>query len=145
MSPSLVGVVTSTTGALASQGSAFLDGLRLGLAYSGVDDVELVIEDDAGLPSRAVTGARAVIAAGCKVVTGSISSAAALELASLAERERFVFIAGSAVTDAISGLNRWTFRAGCQIGQGAATAAALLDGSSATRPRPTLRSRRRSE
>ena len=132
MSHPLVGVVTSTTGALAPQGSAFIDGLRLGLAHAGVEDAELVIEDDAGVPSRAVAGARAVRAAGCRVVTGSISSAVALELASLAGRERFVFIAGSAVTDAISGLNRWTFRAGHQVGQSAAAAAALLDGRPAT-------------
>lgn len=143
MTHPLVGVVTSTTGALAPQGLAFLAGLELGLGHAGIAEAQLVIEDDAGLPSQAVVGARAVVAAGCTVVTGSVSSAVSLELASLAARDRFVFIAGSASTDAISGLNRWTFRSGHQIGQSAAAAAALLEGG--TTAAAVLARERRSE
>lgn len=131
-----VGVVYSRTGLLASYGAEYIEGLRLGLGYAthGTNKVdghpiELTLKDDAGNPATAVSAGKDLIGQGYKVLMGSVSSAVALQMASLADQNRVLFISGPAATDAITGANRYTFRSGRQSYQDVLAANSFLSGS----------------
>ena len=133
--PITVGVVTSTSGALAGYGAQYLAGLKAGLADAtgGTNAVEgrpvtLEIVDDGGDPAKAITAATDLAGRGVKVLVGTASSGVAVKLAPFAEENDLLYISGAAASDAITGVNKNTFRAGRQTYQDVATAATLLDG-----------------
>jgi branched-chain amino acid transport system substrate-binding protein len=116
-----VGIVYSKTGLLSAYGAQYIQGLRLGLQYltKGTNRVnghkiEITAVDDATDPAKAVSAARDLIGRGYKIIGGSVSSGVALQVAPLAEQNRVLFISGPAATDAITGINRYTFRSGRQ-------------------------------
>src|SRR4029079_8507722 len=122
--PIQVGIVYSRTGLLASYGAQYIQGLRYGLAYAtkGMNAVngrkiELTLVDDATDPVKAVAGAKDLIGKGYKILAGSVSPCVALQRAPLAEQNKVLFIPGPAATDAITGINRYTFRSGRQSDQ----------------------------
>jgi branched-chain amino acid transport system substrate-binding protein len=128
-----VGVVYSRTGLLAAYGAEYIQGLRLGLDYvtKGTGKiagrtVELELADDAGDPAKAVSAAKDMIGKGIKIIIGTASSGVALQLAPLAEQNRVLYIAGPAASDAITGINKYTFRSGRQTWQDILTANAML-------------------
>jgi branched-chain amino acid transport system substrate-binding protein len=130
-----VGIVYSRTGLLAAYGAEYLSGLRWGLNYAtggsgevNGHKVELTLVDDAGDPARAVTAAKDLIGQGYKVIGGSVSSGVALQLAPLAEQNKILYISGPAATDAITGINRYTFRSGRQTFQDVKASTAFLRG-----------------
>ena len=133
--PITVGVVTSTSGPLASYGAAYVEGLEAGLA-SATDgsnsvqgrEVRLEILDDAGDPEKAVTAATDLAGRGVKVLVGTASSGVAVQLAPFAQENDLLYISGPAASDAITGVNENTFRSGRQTYQDVATAATLLEG-----------------
>ena len=93
--PIQVGVVYSRTGLLAAYGAQFVQGLRYGLAYAtkGTNAVngrkiELTLVDDGTDPVKAVAGAKDLIGKGYKIITGTVSSGIALQLAPLAVAEQ---------------------------------------------------------
>ena len=119
-----VGIVYSRTGLLSSYGAQYIQGLRFGLSYltKGTNRVnghkiELTAVDDGTDPAKAVTAAKDLIGRGYKIIGGSTSSGAALQVAPLAEQNRVLFISGPAANDAITGVNRYTFRSGRQSTQ----------------------------
>jgi branched-chain amino acid transport system substrate-binding protein len=130
-----VGVVYSRTGALAAYGAEYIEGLRLGLLYAThgtntVDGhpVQLNLQDTAGDPATGVSEAKTLIGQGYKLIVGPVSSAVALQVAPLAEQNHILFISGPAATDALTGINRYTFRSGRQSYQDVLAANSYLQG-----------------
>jgi branched-chain amino acid transport system substrate-binding protein len=131
-----VGIIYSRTGLLAAYGAEYVEGLRLGLDYAtkgtgtvGGKKVELTMIDDAGDPAKAVSAAKDLIGQGVKIIAGTVSSGVALQLAPLAEQNRVLYISGPAASDAVTGLNKYTFRSGRQTYQDVVTADAFLGSS----------------
>jgi len=134
-SPYKIGIVYSRTGLLAAYGAQYIQGLRYGLAYAtqgkmAVDGrkIELTIVDDGTDPVKAVAAGKDLIGKGYKILAGSVSSGVALQMAPLAEQNRVLFISGPAATDAVTGINKYTFRSGRQTYQDVKTAATFLRG-----------------
>jgi branched-chain amino acid transport system substrate-binding protein len=132
--PIPVGVVTSLSGPLAIYGEPYVEGLRAGLQYAtdGTGEcngrpIELEVLDDGGDPEKAVSAATDLVGQGVQVLAGTASSGVALQLAPFAEENDILYISGAAATDAITGINENTFRAGRQNYQDIATAATLLN------------------
>jgi branched-chain amino acid transport system substrate-binding protein len=119
--PVKVGIIYSRTGLLSAYGAQFRQGLTLGLEYvtKGTGringrQIQIRYVDDATDPTKAVAAARDLIGQGYKIIGGSTSSGAAVQVAPLAAQNRVLFISGPAATDAVTGANRYTFRAGRQ-------------------------------
>lgn len=119
--PVKVGIIYSRTGLLSAYGAQFRQGLTLGLEYvtRGTGringrQIQIRYVDDATDPTKAVAAARDLIGQGYKIIGGSTSSGAAVQVAPLAAQNRVLFISGPAATDAVTGANRYTFRAGRQ-------------------------------
>ena len=116
-----VGIVYSRTGLLSAYGAEYIQGLRSGSQYAtkGTNKVnghkiELTLVDDATDPAKAVSAAKDLIGQGYKIIAGSTSSGVALQVAPLAAQNKVLFISGPAATDALTGINRYTFRSGRQ-------------------------------
>lgn len=131
--PITVGVITSVTGPLASYGEQYLAGLEAGLDYAtdGTGEVngspiELEIQDAAGDPAQAVSAATTLIGEGATILAGPASSGVAVQLAPIAEQNQVLLISGAAATDAVTGINDFTFRAGRQSYQDVQTAASII-------------------
>jgi branched-chain amino acid transport system substrate-binding protein len=119
-----VGIIYSRTGLLSAYGAQYIQGLRMGMQYltKGTNRVnghkiEITAVDDGTDPAKAVSAARDLIGRGYKIIGGSTSSGVALQVAPLAEQNRVLFISGPAATDAVTGINRYTFRSGRQSTQ----------------------------
>ncbi len=134
--PYKIGIVYSRTGLLAAYGAEYIQGLRYGLAYATKGTmkvngrpIELTIVDDGTDPTKAVAAGRDLIGKGYKILAGSVSSGVALQMAPLAEQNKVLFISGPAASDAITGINKYTFRSGRQTYQDVKTSATFLRGS----------------
>jgi branched-chain amino acid transport system substrate-binding protein len=130
-----VGIIYSRTGFLGAYGAEYLSGLRWGLNYAtggtgkvNGHTVEFTLVDDAGDPAKAVTAAKDLIGQGYKIIAGTVSSGVALQLAPLAEQNKILYISGPAATDALTGINRYTFRSGRQTFQDVKASTAYLKG-----------------
>jgi branched-chain amino acid transport system substrate-binding protein len=130
-----VGIVYSRTGLLAAYGAEYIQGLRYGLAYATKGTmrvngrpIELTVVDDGTDPTKAVAAGRDLIGKGYKILAGSVSSGVALQMAPLAAQNKVLFISGPAASDAITGINKYTFRSGRQTYQDVKTAATFLRG-----------------
>jgi branched-chain amino acid transport system substrate-binding protein len=131
--PYKVGLVYSKTGALAAYGAQYQASFKVGLDYAtkGTNAVnghpiEVTEADDAGDPAKAVTAATTAIGAGAKIIAGSTASGVALQVAPLAKDNKVLFISGPAATDAVTGVNKYTFRSGRQTYQDIATAGTMV-------------------
>jgi branched-chain amino acid transport system substrate-binding protein len=138
--PIKIGIVYSRTGLLSAYGAQYRQGLTLGLQYvtKGTNringrPVQVTYVDDAGDPAKAVTAARDLIGQGYKIIAGSTSSGAAVQVAPLAAQNRVLFISGPAASDAVTALNRYTFRAGRQSTQDVLAAKGILGRSTGRR------------
>jgi branched-chain amino acid transport system substrate-binding protein len=128
-----VGIIYSKSGLLANYGAMYEEGLRLGLQYltKGTNTVnghkiKITWTDDGGDAAKAVTAAKDLIGQGYKIIGGSTSSGVALQVAPLAEQNKVLFISGPAASDAITGINRYTFRSGRQSYQDVLAAKEIL-------------------
>src|SRR3954453_10501750 len=124
-----VGIVYSRTGLLAAYGGEYVEGLKLGLQYAtnGTNKVNgktinLTLVDDGTDPTKAVSAAKDLIGQGYKIIAGTVSSGVALQLAPLADQNHVLYNSGPAASDAITGINRHTFRSGRQTIQDVLTA-----------------------
>ena len=131
-----VGIVYSRTGLLAAYGAEYIEGLKLGLSYAtkGTNkvngkSVNLTLVDDKTDPATAVNAAKDLIGQGYKILAGSVSSGVALQVAPLAAQIHVLFISGPAASDAITGINKYTFRSGRQTLQDVNTVNSFLKGS----------------
>src|SRR3954452_21891187 len=116
-----VGVVYSRTGLLAAYGAEFIQGLKYGLQYATAgtnkvngNAIDLTLVDDKTDAATAVSATKDLIGQGYKIITGTASSGIALQLAPLAAQNHILYISGPAASDAITGVNKYTFRAGRQ-------------------------------
>jgi branched-chain amino acid transport system substrate-binding protein len=130
-----VGIVYSRTGLLAAYGAEYIQGLRYGLQYAtnGTNkvngkDINLTLVDDKTDPATAVNAAKDLIGQGYKIIAGSVSSGVALQVAPLAAQNHILFISGPAASDAVTGVNKYTFRSGRQTLQDIYAAASYLKG-----------------
>ena len=128
-----VGLVYSRTGLLADYGKQYRDGFMAGLDYAtnGTGKVaghriEVTEQDDAGDPGKAVSAAKNLIGKGYKVLAGTTDSGVALQMAPLATQNKVLYISGPAATDAVTGINDYTFRSGRQSYQDILTAGTML-------------------
>ena len=131
-----VGIVYSRTGLLAAYGAEYVEGLKLGLKYAtngtgkvNGKSINLNLVDDKTDPATAVNAAKDLIGQGYKILAGSTSSGVALQVAPLAAQNHVLFISGPAASDAITGVNKYTFRSGRQTLQDVETVASFLKGS----------------
>jgi branched-chain amino acid transport system substrate-binding protein len=131
--PINVGIVYSQTGPLATYGQEYVDGFKAGLAYAtnGTNKVNgrnlnITYADDAGDPATAVSAAKGLIGKGYKILAGSTSSGVALQVAPLAAQNKVLFISGPAAADAVTGINKYTFRSGRQSYQDVLTAQSFI-------------------
>ena len=131
--PIKVGVVTSLTGPLQSYGQTYLDAFTVCLddatdATGAVNGrkIEVTTADDAADPAKATSAATDFIGQGYKIIAGSVSSGVAAQVAPLAAENQVLFISGPAATDALTGINKYTFRSGRQSYQDVAAAASFL-------------------
>jgi branched-chain amino acid transport system substrate-binding protein len=139
--PFKIGMITCKTGALAAYGDAYLEGWKSGLKWVSkgkttpqgfpvvnnrpIQIIDTV--DDKSTDTAAATAAfKDLVDKGAKVILGTCSSAIALALAPLAKQNNVLYFPGPAATDAISGVNKWTFRTGRQTEQDVATAVSFL-------------------
>jgi branched-chain amino acid transport system substrate-binding protein len=132
-SPVKVAIIYSRTGALKDFGAEYIQGFKLGMKYltKGTNTVnghllQITIADDQTNPATAVTLGKQMIGSGFKIIAGSTSSGVALQMAPLAAQNNVLFISGAAASDAVTGLNRNTFRAGRQSYQDVLDAANLI-------------------
>jgi branched-chain amino acid transport system substrate-binding protein len=130
-----VGVVYSRTGLLSAYGAEFIQGVKLGLKYAtnGTNkvngkDINLTLVDDKTDAATAVNAAKDLIGQGYKIIGGSTSSGVALQIAPLAAQNKVLFLSGPAASDAITGVNKYTFRAGRQTLQDVNTVNSFLKG-----------------
>jgi branched-chain amino acid transport system substrate-binding protein len=131
-----VGIVYSRTGLLSAYGAEYIQGLKYGIQYatSGTNKVNgttinLTLQDDKTDAATAVNAAKDLIGQGYKIIAGSTSSGVALQVAPLAAQNKVLFISGPAASDAITGVNKYTFRSGRQTLQDIAAASSYLTGS----------------
>ena len=132
--PIPVGIIYSQTGPLAEYGKTYAEGLKAGLAYATdgtnqVDgrDLEVTYLDDGGDADKAVSHAKDQIGKGTKIIGGTVVSGIALKLAEQAEQNKVLYISGPAATDALQGINQYTFRSGRQSMQDVATAGTFTE------------------
>jgi len=130
-----VGVVYTRTGLLAAYGAEYIEGLKLGLKYAtnGTNKVNgkainLTLVDDKFDAATAVNATKDLIGQGYKIIMGSTGSGIAVQVAPLAAQNQVLFISGPAATDAITGINKYTFRSGRQTLQDVETVTSFLKG-----------------
>lgn len=128
-----VGVVTSTSGLVAAYGEQFTEGFKAGLSYAtggtgevGGEKIEVTYHDDASDPAKATAAATDLIGKGYTIITGSVSSGVATQLAPLADQNKILYISGAAAADTITGVNDHTFRSGRQTWQDVKTAESFV-------------------
>jgi branched-chain amino acid transport system substrate-binding protein len=125
-----VGFIYSRTGGLAAFGQEEYDGFNAGLAYTkgkcGGYTIKPTFVDDATDPATAVAAFKSLVGQGIKIIAGTASSGIALQLAPLAAQNNVLYISGAAASDAITGLNRNTFRSGRQTLQDVLDAANIF-------------------
>ncbi|MCQ8186927.1 substrate-binding domain-containing protein [Streptomyces rugosispiralis] len=131
--PVRVGLVYSRSGLLAAYGKQYEEGFKAGLAYAthrtnkaGGHPIEVTEQDDAGDPAKAVAAAKTLVGKGYKIITGTTDSGVALQMAPLAAQNKVLYVSGPAATDAVTGVNAYTFRSGRQSYQDILTAGTML-------------------
>jgi branched-chain amino acid transport system substrate-binding protein len=131
-----VGIVYSRTGLLSAYGAEYVQGLKYGIQYAtkGTNKVDgntinLKLVDDKTDPATAVNATKDLIGQGYKLIAGSTSSGVALQVAPLAAQNKVLFISGPAASDAITGINKYTFRSGRETLQDIAASSSFLTGS----------------
>ena len=90
-----IGVITSTSGALKSQGEAYINGLEWGLKYftngkNSINGRKIVVtkRDDGADPATATTAFKELVGRGTNIIVGTASSPVGLTLAPLAAQNK---------------------------------------------------------
>jgi branched-chain amino acid transport system substrate-binding protein len=128
-----IGFIYPRTGILGAYGAEEIQGFKLGLQYAtgGTGKVngktlDISYLDDKGDAATGVTQAKDLIGQGYKILMGTGSSGVAVQIAPLAAQNQVLYISGPAAADAITGINRYTFRAGRQTIQDVLDARSFL-------------------
>jgi len=119
--PLNVGLLWTRTGGklTVAESTRYEQGLRIGLSWVtnrtdqiGVRAITTLKADDKGSADVAVAAAEDLIGKGCRILAGGFTDPVALRLAQLAERRKVLFIPAMATSDALTGINKYTFRDG---------------------------------
>ncbi len=128
-----IGFIYPRTGILGAYGAEELEGFKYGLQYAtkGTGKVNgktlnITYQDDQGVAATGVTEAKSLIGQGVKILMGTGSSGVAVQIAPLAAQNQVLYISGPAAADAITGINKYTFRAGRQTIQDVLDAKSFL-------------------
>ena len=128
-----IGFIYPRTGILGAYGAEEIQGFKLGLQYAtkGTGKVngktlDITYIDDKGDAATGVTQAKDLIGKGYKILMGTGSSGVAVQIAPLAAQNQVLYISGPAAADAITGINKYTFRAGRQTIQDVLDAKSFL-------------------
>ncbi len=128
-----IGFIYPRTGLLAAYGAEEIQGFKLGLQYAtkgtmkvNGKTLDITYVDDKGDAATGVTAAKNLIGQGTKILMGTGSSGVAVQIAPLAAQNQVLYISGPAAADAITGINRYTFRAGRQTIQDVLDAKSFL-------------------
>jgi len=128
-----VGFIYSKTGPLAGFGQEEYEGYLYGLLYArqttkncGGHTIQTNFVDDQTSPTVAVNAAKDLIGQGYHILAGTASSGVALQVGAVADQNNVLLISGAAASDAITGYNRHTFRAGRQSYQDVLAARNIL-------------------
>jgi branched-chain amino acid transport system substrate-binding protein len=128
-----IGFIYPRTGVLGAYGAEEIQGFKLGLQYAtkGTGKVngktlDITYVDDKGDAATGVTAAKDMIGQGTKILMGTGSSGVAVQIAPLAAQNQVLYISGPAAADAITGINKYTFRAGRQTIQDVLAAKSYL-------------------
>lgn len=131
--PVKVGLLYSRTGPLAAYGEQYEQGFKAGLDYAtggtgkvNGHEVQVTEQDDTGDPATAVADAKDLIGKGNTILAGTTDSGIGLQLAPLAAQNHVLYISGPAATDALTGVNTYTFRSGRQSYQDIVTAGSFV-------------------
>ncbi|HVC85939.1 MAG TPA: substrate-binding domain-containing protein [Gaiellaceae bacterium] len=131
-----VGIIYSRTGLLAAYGAEEIEGFKYGLTYAtngtgkvNGKSINVTYVDDKTDAATAVNAAKDLIGQGYKIIGGTVASGIALQIAPLAAQNHVLYISGPAAADAITGVNKYTFRAGRQTLQDVYAANSFLQGS----------------
>jgi len=126
-------MITSITGPLAAYAAAYKGGFEAGLDYATkgtgkVDGRTIAVTwtDDQGNPATAVSAAKTAIGEGDLIIGGTVDSGIALSLAAQAAQNKVLYLSGPAAADAVTGINKYTFRSGRQSYQDVATAGTFI-------------------
>lgn len=132
--PVKVNIIYSQSGPLAAYGDAFKKGFDAGIDYAteGSGEVngrklDITFTDDAGDADKAVAAAKDAIGNGTKIIGGTVVSGVALAMAEQADQNKVLYISGPAATDAITGINGYTFRSGRQSLQDVQAATSFVE------------------
>jgi len=116
-----VAFIYPKTGGLSQYGGEEYYGFLAGLDYvkgkCGGYTINPTFVDDATDPATAINAFKSEVGQGVKIIAGTGSSGIALQLGPLAAQNDVLYISGAAAADAITGLNKNTFRAGRQTFQ----------------------------
>src|SRR3954447_556357 len=130
-----VGFIYPRTGPLGAYGAEEIQGFKEGLKYltKGTNKVNgktlnITYVDDKNDAATAVSAAKDQIGQGTKILMGTGGSGIALQLAPLAAQNQVLYLSGPAAADVITGINKYTFRAGRQTLQDVYAAASYLKG-----------------
>jgi branched-chain amino acid transport system substrate-binding protein len=119
--PLSVGFLWTRTGdkLKVAESTRYEQGLRIGLSWVtnrtdqiGVRTIRTLKADDKGSPDVAAAAAEDLIAKGCRILAGGFTGPVALRLAEVAARRKVLFIPAMATSDALTGINKYTFRDG---------------------------------
>ena len=128
-----IGFIYPRTGILGAYGAEELEGFKYGLQYAtkGTGKVNgktlnITYQDDQGVAATGVTEAKDLIGQGVKILMGTGSSGVAVQVAGIAAQNQVLYISGPAAADAITGINKYTFRAGRQTIQDVLDAKSFL-------------------
>jgi branched-chain amino acid transport system substrate-binding protein len=131
--PVKVGLLYSKTGLLAAYGAQYEQGFQAGLAYAthgtgkvNGHQIDVIEQDDTGDPATAVADAKDLIGKGVKILAGTTDSGIGLQLAPLAAQNQVLYVSGPAATDALTGINKYTFRSGRESYQDIAAAGSFV-------------------
>ena len=102
-----------------AESTRYEQGLRIGLSWVtnrtnqiGVRAIKTLKADDRGSADVAAAAAEDLIGKGCRILVGGFTDPVALRLAEIAARHRVLFIPAMATSDALTGINKYTFRDG---------------------------------
>jgi branched-chain amino acid transport system substrate-binding protein len=128
-----VGFIYPRTGLLGAYGAEEIEGFKLGLQYAtkgtgkvNGKTINVTYLDDKGDAATGVSEAKGLIGQGTKILMGTGSSGVALQIAPLAAQNQILYISGPAATDAVTGINKYTFRAGRETIQDVLDATSFL-------------------
>src|SRR4029079_9670702 len=128
-----IGFIYPRTGGLGAYGAEEIEGFRLGLQYAtkgtmkvNGKTLDITYVDDKGDAATGVTAAKDMIGQGTKILMGTGSSGVAVQIAPLAAQNQILYISGPAAADAITGINKYPFRAGRQTIQDVLAARSYL-------------------